>query len=74
MRSLIFGDKSNPVDEMGTVFGDPKTGFDWAHRVLAEANVDASRNPNAAIKELRSREPALKLKTATYMVKRINAD
>lgn len=73
MRSLIFGDKSNPVDEMSTIFADPKAGFDWAHRVLAAANIDAARNPNAAIKELRSQDPALKLKTATYMVKRINA-
>ncbi|MBO3129489.1 hypothetical protein [Dermatophilus congolensis] len=55
---------------MNSIFSDQKTGFDWARNVLAEADIDPAQNPVVAIKELRSKEPALNLKTATYMVKK----
>lgn len=76
MGSLVFGDSSNPLEDIKSIFyNDPdplEAAVAWAKGVLQRAGLDSKKNPVSSIKELRKQEPALSLKTATYLVKKIS--
>lgn len=75
MGNLIFGDSSNPAEVLNSVFSsneDPqKAAIEWARNLLQEKNIDPVKSPSTAIKEIRTKEPALGLKTATYLVNEV---
>ncbi|GAA1473909.1 hypothetical protein P4N68_00165 [Corynebacterium felinum] len=63
------------VDELASIFrnvDDPVgAAVEWAKKTLNEAGVNPEQNPFAATKTLRDQEPALSLRAATYIMKKL---
>ena len=74
--SMLFGDRKNPIDDLRSIFyktEDPvEAAMDWGREVLETRDINPTKNPMKAIKELREKEPALGLKSATYLVKKLS--
>ncbi|AWB81240.1 hypothetical protein C3B44_01855 [Corynebacterium yudongzhengii] len=75
LLNLLFGDPTNPVSEIKTIFSQHDNPLaaaqDWAKKLLQDKDIDPMKSPLAAIKEVRTEEKAFNLKSATYLVEKL---
>lgn len=76
MGNLFFGDATNPIDEIKTIFSQYENPVaaaqDWATTLLQAKGIDPVESPTTAARELRKQEKAFGLKSATYLVSKLS--
>ena len=66
LSAKIFGDKEDPRTRLESIFGAHPAAREWAIGALTLAGVETS-DTVLVIKQLRTAEPRLTLKAATYL-------